>query len=133
MNIKSIGLIVVSCGLALIFYGCGTGGHSVSMGAGTTSQSGNNQYCTWTFDRGPSGKVVAGTLRASLKAGVKADTVCKVQEGKRFNMQDPDNDWTAGVSDANTAEFSTLKDLRGLCRYCYVNGAGGVSCVVYPC
>jgi hypothetical protein len=128
MRARSIGPIMVSCALASILYGC------TSMKPMSTS--GSNQSCTWTFDRGPTGKVIAGSLKVKAKENVSAEA-CKVQESASFSIQAADNDWTLRVTDSTPAEFTLQPDrrdpTRAWCRNCYPNGSGGMTCVTYWC
>jgi hypothetical protein len=129
MNGKSIGLTFVSCGVALLLYGCAT--------VDQKPFSGSNSDCAWTFDRESDGKLKMGSLKAESK-GAKA---CTVQESKSFLIGDKDNDWLATVTTSSAAEFTAVQKNPApkqgesllLCRICWPNGSGGVSCVYYPC
>ena len=124
MNVKSIGLMVVACGLALMVNGC------ITIQQPPTS--GSAPDCTWTFSREPSGKVDPKSLVITPKEG-KDPKACTKQETTRFSIMDPDNDWSATVTDTSVGEFKTGKDVRGFCRYCYPSPGGGMICIIYPC
>ncbi len=87
----------------------------------------DNGRCTATFDENADGKLDKGTLNTS--------GICTKEEADgplTINGQK--------VIDIGPAEFITDAPATliagSVCRYCYVNSAGGMSCVVYgvpPC
>ena len=88
------------------------------------SQSNENQFCSWTFDRGPSGKVVPDSVRIRNKV----EGACSVAHSgnKLFIGDAPSN--AKEILDIGAVEFLT----KGSCKYCYVNSFGGMTCIVYP-
>jgi hypothetical protein len=110
--------------VALVFCGCmRTGQHSM---AAPRSASGHNenQFCSWTFEQGPSGKIFAGSMVVTNKAG----GACTIfNSGNKLYIGDAPNGGKE-VSDIGAVEFVT----KGSCRHCYLNTFGGMTCVAYP-
>ena len=140
MTLKSVGLVVASFVLASALYGCATSDHT-SGSRGTTKVTEDNEFCTWTFSRdNATGKVVAATLTAATKPGYSAGT-CRADESEHtLFISDKDGKAGSRVLDFKTpAEFTLEGEKRSggerllTCRYCYVNSAGGISCIYYPC
>ena len=121
MRAGSRRLAAIACGLALIVSGCS------SFGGATKA---NTAQCEWTLEKDPSGKVIPDKVVVKDKGTPGS---CKVERYKTISITIKDANASADLTDANPGEFTTTKDARGLCRWCYVSGGGGWVCIVYPC
>lgn len=88
----------------------------------SVSGLGQNKFCSWSLDKGPSGKVDDIVITKNPKGE------CKVERSRDaiYIGDAPDN--VAKVVDSVEFEFLT----KGSCRRCYLNSFGGMTCVVYP-
>lgn len=108
--------------LVLVLTGCTMAAHSPKMAAPPGGGGGENQFCAWILDRGPSGKVREIVLTRNPGG------VCKVERSadKLFIGDAPNN--VKEVLESGEFEFVT----KGSCRRCYLNSFGGMMCLVYP-
>jgi len=125
-------LVVIAWGLALVISGCtATSTHTGPRGA-STHDGGANASCTWTFERAPSGNVIASTVVAKERPGVPAGS-CKVQEVKSVSVTSKDKGSSAELLEVGPQGFLAGKDLAlGLCSWWYWTGGGWVV-IYYPC
>ena len=134
MNLKPCGLLLAVLALASTLYGCVTADErSVTPKiSGPTDETGESQFCKWKFRRNqkPHHVAIKGTLQVEEKAGIgsntcaadESDTLClgKVPGGPCYAVR--------RINDDSGFDFT----LTGSpCRWCYLNSAGGMSCVVY--
>jgi hypothetical protein len=112
------------CVSALVVFGCTTTGPR-SMAAEIQSGSGHNenQFCSWTFGRGPDGKMVADSLQITNKPG---KSCTRFDSGNTLFIGDSPTHGKEIVS-IGPAEFVT----KGSCRFCYFNTFGGMTCIVF--
>ena len=135
MTLRSVGLVVASFVLASGLYGCATSPGST----GSAKVAGENDFCTWTFSRdNHTGKVIAATLKVAATKSGHPEGTCSVEESEHM-LFISDKEGQAGkrVLSIGPAEFTLEGEKRPgerrTCKYCYVNSAGGISCVYYPC
>jgi hypothetical protein len=123
MRLRSWGRAVVLGVLALVLSGCTTATHSSRTETRSVSGVGENKFCSWSLDKGPSGKVHEIEITKDPKG------VCRVERSRDaiYIGDAPDN--VAKVLDS-VVEFEFLT--KGSCRRCYLNSFGGMTCVVYP-
>lgn len=109
--------------LALALLGCAMASERSMKETRSGTGSNQNQFCSWTFDRAPSGKVIPDSMRVTNKPG---GTCTVVQSGNKLFIGDaPDNG--KEILDIGAVEFFT----KGSCRYCYLNSFGGMTCISY--
>ncbi len=110
------------CVSAMVVFGCATGGER-STAATQAGGHNENQFCSWTFDRGPNGKIFADSLQITPKP---PKTCTRFDSGHKLFIGDSPNNGKE-IRDIGPVEFVTL----GSCRYCYLNTVGGMSCIVF--
>ncbi len=128
MKLKSLGLIVASVLLTSVFNGCVTIDQKSALpgsGSVTINDHGERGPCKWNFIR--SGKAHGNKLLKGSLDITAGGPQCTVAETNIF-IGDGPNDGKE-VLDIGAVEFT----IKGSCRYCYTNSAGGMTCVTYPC
>jgi hypothetical protein len=140
MKLKSLGLTVASIVLSVVYSGCGVVEQKTST-TGSVMKPGveqeptvmtaakpkkkvavdiNNSACTATYDEHSDGTLKKGTLNITGGAGTGSGQ-CSVEEPNNMTI----NGFT--VLSISPAQFI----LQGSCRYCYINSAGGMTCILY--
>lgn len=125
MRVISHGRTVAVCILMLLLWSCASAPPRPMTDMRSGSGSNENQFCSWTFDKGPSGKVIADSVRVSNKAGAGCTIL---HSGNKLFIGDAANNGKEIVDISGAVEFVT----KGSCRYCYLNTFGGMTCIVYP-
>jgi hypothetical protein len=112
--------------LALGILGCASAGSEKPMKEARLS-SGQNNACSWTLERGPSGRVIAESVRFTSNPGEQ----CRiVHSGNRLFIGDTPNHGREILDiDPGSVEFL----LKGSCQRCYLNSVGGLTCIVWNC
>ena len=116
--LRTAAVLIVGLGVL----GCASSAPQPLAAATSGSGSNENQFCSWTFDRGPSGKVIADSVRVKNKTATATCSV--VQSGNKLFIGDAPNN-TQQILDIGSVEFVTT------CRYCYTNAFGGITCIQY--
>jgi hypothetical protein len=123
MEFGSTRFIVAMCFLVVVITGCSTGEQMI-VKTGSGSGGGHNDHCDWTFQTENNGKLKPGTLHIVDKPGHHCS---QDESGPPLFIGKPP-DMHQLLPDTPPAEFL----LKGTCRYCYLNSAGGMTCVIYP-
>ncbi len=111
------------CVSALVMFGSATGVERSVAQTQASSGHNENEFCSWTFNRGPNGKIVADSLHITNKPG------------KTCTRYDSDNTLYIGDAPGNVREIRKIGPMefvtRGSCRFCYLNTFGGMTCIVF--
>lgn len=128
MRLISWGTTAALSLLALGLVGCAMAGGRPTKEVRSGIDGSENQYCSWTVDRGPSGKI--SNVHVNNKQTNKPEESCHVIEipGPLFIGSAPNNSYQILDVSPGSAEFL----IKGTCRYCFLNSWGGMTCVTYP-
>jgi hypothetical protein len=135
MRLRLVAAIVVGCVLGWGLHGCVTVERKAEAQSGKpegkplTRPQKENNYCIWSYDPDPGGgqhKIIKGSLAVKDKPGHEGQCG-KYESGDQLYIGDSAEHMKRIISPPD-AEFVT----EGTCRYCYINGSGGMSCVTYP-
>jgi hypothetical protein len=134
MKDRMLTLTIISVMLSSIYYGCATKeqnpfltpgtipGISRKEGGETLNVAITRGPCTHSYDVDTGGYVKKGTLKVT-----KGQDQCKPFETDEFYVSGSKAGRNQKVLFMPPLEFKT----EGSCWYCYINSAGGMSCVTY--
>jgi hypothetical protein len=131
MTLRSRALVVAVLLLASGSYGCATSGESRIATAPPTQiieEPGSSGSCQWTFKRKSQPPHQHVAVKGSLRMTSGDCTVEETAQQLCVGWQAGDACKVVTVTDIGSLDFF----VTGSCRYCYLNTAGGLTCVVSP-
>ena len=131
MKFKSFSLVVASCVLASVLYGCATSDQRTDPRAGSVEESDQSAFCKWKFTR------TGGSKHLAIKDTLQVEALPEIPPGMTCGKVETST-LCIGVPGGTCHPVTLQKDVRGFdwqadgsCRWCYLNSAGGMSCVTY--